>query len=152
MVRRSLALSLALFALAIPLALAACGGDDDETTTAASESETTTTGEATGSEEATGSASASGPGGTVKIGEVEYKLNPSDPTTKAGKVTLDVSNDGAVTHNLEIEGSGIEEETPDLSPRDNAKLTVDLKPGTYEIYCAIDDHKGLGMEGELTVQ
>ena len=146
MVRRSLAVSLALFAIAIPLTLAACGGDDDETTTAASESETTTT------EEATGSASASGSGGTVKIGEVEYKLNPSDPTTKAGKVTLDVSNDGAVTHNLEIEGSGIEEETPDLSPGDNAKLTVDLKPGTYEIYCAIDDHKGLGMEGELTVQ
>jgi uncharacterized cupredoxin-like copper-binding protein len=144
--RRSLALSLALFAIAIPLALAACGGDDDDSaTTEASESSTTT-------EEATGSASASGPGGTVKIGEVEYKLNPSDPTTKAGKVTLDVSNDGAVTHNLEIEGSGIEEETPDLSPGDNAKLTVDLKPGTYEIYCAIDDHKGLGMEGELTVQ
>jgi uncharacterized cupredoxin-like copper-binding protein len=140
-------MSVALFAIAIPLTLAACGGDDDDSaTTAASESETTTT------EEATGSASASGPGGTVKIGEVEYKLNPSDPTTKTGKVTLDVSNDGAVTHNLEIEGNGIEEETPDLSPGDNAKLTVDLKPGTYEIYCAIDDHKGLGMEGELTVQ
>ena len=29
---------------------------------------------------------------------------------------------------------------------------MDLKPGTYEMYCAIDDHKGLGMEGEITVE
>jgi uncharacterized cupredoxin-like copper-binding protein len=146
-VRRSLAVSLALFAIAIPLTLAACGGDDDETTTAASEPETTTT-----EEEATGSASASGPGGTVKVSETEFKLDPSDPTTKAGKVTFDVSNDGMTVHNLEVEGNGVEEVTDTLQPGDTGKLTVDLKPGTYEIYCAIDDHKGLGMEGELTVQ
>jgi plastocyanin len=146
-VRRPLALSLALFAIAIPVTLAACGGDDDETTTAASESETTTT-----EAEATGSASASGAGGTVKISETEFKLTPSDPTTKAGTVTFDISNDGSTVHNLEVEGNGVEEESDDFQAGQSGKLTVDLKPGTYEIYCAIDDHKGLGMEGELTVQ
>ena len=140
MVRRALA----LLAIVIPLTFAACGGDDDETTTAAA------TGGETSTEAST--TTASGSGGTVKIGETEFKLDPSDPTTKAGQVTFDVSNDGSTVHNLEVEGNGVEEETEDLQPGQSGKLTVDLKPGTYEIYCAIDDHKELGMEGTLTVQ
>jgi uncharacterized cupredoxin-like copper-binding protein len=67
-------------------------------------------------------------------------------------VTFDLSNDGEQVHNLEVEGNGIEEVSDDLDPGQTGKLTVDLEPGTYEIYCAIDGHKDLGMEGELTVQ
>jgi uncharacterized cupredoxin-like copper-binding protein len=136
---------LALLAIAIPLVLAACGGDDDESNTAASGGETST-------EASTTTSVASGAGETVKVGETEFKLDPSDPTTKAGQVTFDVSNDGSTTHNLEVEGNGVEEETEDLQPGQSGKLSVDLKPGSYEIYCSIDDHKDLGMEGTLTVQ
>jgi uncharacterized cupredoxin-like copper-binding protein len=138
---------LALVVIAIPLTFAACGGDDETSTSAASGDETSTEASTT-----TVSSAAAGGGGTVKIGETEFKLNPSDPTTKAGQVTFDVSNDGSTTHNLEVEGNGVEEETEDLQPGQSGKLIVDLKPGSYEIYCAIDDHKDLGMEGTLTVQ
>jgi plastocyanin len=137
--------SMIAIAIAIPLTVSACGGGDDTST--ASSTETATTAEST-----TASGGGGGAGGSVDISETEYKLDPADPTVSAGSVTFNVSNDGGVTHNLEVEGNGVEEETEDLSAGSSGKLTVDLQPGTYEIYCAIDDHKGLGMEGTLTVQ
>lgn len=130
-------------ALAIPFALAACGGDDNG-------SENGSAGAAT---ETTSTEAASGPGGTVKISETDFKLNPSNPNVKSGTVTFQVSNDGQTTHNLEIEGNGVEQKLDsDLAPGDSGTLTLDLPPGTYEIYCPVDGHKDLGMTGELTVQ
>lgn len=129
--------------LAVPIV--GCGSDNnsgggDSSSTAASTTESTTSGGATA-------------GGAVTISETEYKLDPSDPTVKAGEVTFDVSNDGAVTHALEVEGPSEEQKTDDIAPGDSAQLTVDLsKPGQYEFYCPIDGHKDLGMKGEITVK
>ena len=125
------------------LPLAGCGGDDDSDTTSAAEPAST---------EAT---TASGGGGaSVDVSLTDYALTPADPTVKAGEVTINASNDGAVTHSIEVEGPGEETELPnDLAPGEKGSLTVDLsQPGTYEWYCPIDDHKGLGMEGEITVK
>jgi uncharacterized cupredoxin-like copper-binding protein len=131
---------LVLIAIAVPLTLAACGGDD-ETTSASSDTTAAET-----------STTASGGGETVSISETEFSLDPSDATVKAGSVTFDVSNDGGTDHNLEIEGNGVEEVTDTLAPGDTGQLTVDLEPGTYEMYCSIDGHREQGMEGEVTVQ
>ena len=144
MVRKLLAL---IAIAAIPVALAACGSDDSTSTSASSE---TTSSTAASTDSST--TASSGGGQTVKIGESEYKLDPSDATLKAGSVTFDVTNDGTITHNLQIEGNGVEETTDDLAPGDTGELTVDLKPGSYEMYCTIDGHKDLGMEGTVTVQ
>jgi plastocyanin len=139
--------SMIAIAIAIPLTLSACGGGDDtSSTTAAATTESTSS-----------STTESGGGGgstSVDISETEYKLDPADPTAagSSGEVTLNVTNDGSITHNLEIEGDGVEEVTDDIEPGQSTSLKVGLNPGTYEIYCAIDDHKGLGMEGTLTVQ
>ena len=138
--------SLIALAVAIPLTVSACGGGDDSSTTSAA---TTTESSSTST---TASGGGGGAGGAVDVSETEYKLDPSDPTVAAGKVTISASNDGGTTHNLEIEGNGVEEVTDDLQPGQSGSLSVDLKPGEYEIYCAIDGHKDLGMEGTLTVQ
>ena len=131
--------ALIAIAIAVPLALSACGGDDeDPTTTAAATDETTTT-------------AASG-GGAVEISETEYALDPANPSVSAGEVTFEVSNDGSTTHNLEVEGNGVEEEVEDIAPGDSGSLTTELEPGSYEIYCSIGNHKDLGMEGTLTVE
>ncbi len=37
-------------------------------------------------------------------------------------------------------------------PGSSGTLTVDLKPGTYEFYCPVANHKEMGMEGEITVK
>ena len=134
--------SLTLFAIVIPLVLAACGDDDssDSSTSASSDTESTTV------------TAGGGSGETVDISETEFKLDPSDPSTKAGNVTFQVTNDGQTVHNLEVEGNGVEETTDDLQPGDQGVLSVDLQPGTYEMYCSIDSHREQGMEGEITVQ
>jgi uncharacterized cupredoxin-like copper-binding protein len=126
-------------------ALAACGGDEGEPTIAAP----TTTAE----EGATGATGAQGAAQEVDVSETEFAIDPANPKVKAGTVTFNVSNDGEIVHNLEVEGNGIEEELEqDLQPGDSGELTVDLEPGTYEWYCPIDDHAEQGMEGELTVE
>ena len=45
----------------------------------------------------------------------------------------------------------VEEETDEIAPGESADLTVDLADGEYEIYCPIDDHRSMGMEGTLVV-
>jgi plastocyanin len=139
--------SLALIAIVIPLALAACGDDDDEETTGAATSETTT------EETTTDDAAQTGGGGEeLTISETEFALDPADPTVAAGEVTITATNDGATLHNLEVEGNGVEEITDDLDPGQSGELKLDLEPGEYEMYCAIGTHAAQGMEGTLTVE
>jgi len=70
----------------------------------------------------------------------------------AGSTTFEITNDGTIEHSFEIEGQGIEEELePHLQPGASDTLTVDLEPGSYEVYCPVDNHKGEGMLVELTV-
>jgi uncharacterized cupredoxin-like copper-binding protein len=96
--------------------------------------------------------SASGTGKRVSISEVDFKLDPSTVSVSgAGKYTLHVTNNGKTDHALEIEGNGVEEETDTIRPGASADLTVDLKDGEYELYCPIDGHRKLGMEGKLVV-
>jgi uncharacterized cupredoxin-like copper-binding protein len=129
----------ALATAAIALGAAGCGGSDDSSTTAASPTTT---------------AAQSGGGSSVDLKATDFKFTPSDPTAKAGQVTFNVTNDGQVPHSLEVEGpDGDEELESDLSAGQDGVLTVDLsKPGKYEFYCPVGNHKELGMEGEITVQ
>jgi uncharacterized cupredoxin-like copper-binding protein len=115
------------------LAVAGCGGDDDN--------------------ESAPAAPAGGSAQTVKLSATEYKFTPSGPSVdKTGKVTFDVANDGSVDHALEVEGPDGDVETEAIAAGQSATLTVDLsKPGKYEMYCPIGNHKEMGMEGTVTV-
>ena len=141
-------------ASALAFGLAACGGSDDSSSsTAASTPSTSTESSTEASTTASGGGGGGGASSTVDLSETEYKITPSDPSVKSGTVTFDVKNTGTVPHNIEIEGNGIEEQGTDtITPGSTGKVTVDLKPGTYEMYCSIDGHRDLGMEGEITVQ
>jgi plastocyanin len=90
---------------------------------------------------------------TVKISEAEYSLTPATVTlSKPGTYEFLVSNDGRITHALEVEGNGVEEKTGHIQAGSSATLRVTLaKSGSYEMYCPIDGHKGQGMSGTTTV-
>jgi uncharacterized cupredoxin-like copper-binding protein len=120
------------------LALAACGGNGDN-----------------GGEDAGGATaaatSAAAEASTVTVTETEFKIDMPETSLAPGTYTFVVENAGQIDHALEVEGSGIEEETDTIAPGSSAELTVTLEAGTYEVYCPIGNHRGQGMELELTV-
>lgn len=70
----------------------------------------------------------------------------------AGSTTFMITNNGTKEHSFEVEGNGLEEELdPHLQPGENGTLTVDLQPGTYEVYCPVGNHRAEGMTMQLTV-
>ena len=89
----------------------------------------------------------------ITINETEFKLTPSNVSLpKPGTYEFTAVNKGSVTHALEIEGKGVEDETDDISPGESATVEVTFKEGgSYEMYCPVDGHKDRGMEGKITV-
>jgi len=83
----------------------------------------------------------------------EWKVALSEHTVAAGTVTFTIANVGSIPHAFEVEGAGIEQETPVIQPGSSATLTLTLKPGTYDVYCPVGEasHKKLGMETRLKV-
>ena len=138
--RRTLAVLLA----AGLLAAAGCGDDDDEAQTTP---EPATTGESSGG-------GGGGGGGTSNpVSLTEFKIDPANPSLKAGKATFEITNDGNLPHALEIEGNGEEFVSDTLNGKgDSTTLDVELKAGEYEWYCPIGNHKAQGMDGTLTVE
>jgi plastocyanin len=111
-------------------------------------------GSSSGSSESSeeGSSATGTPVKTITINTSEYRLQPSSVTvSEAGTYEFNVVNKGSIDHALEVEGNGIETETDNIAPGDSATIKVDLKDGSYEIYCPIDGHRDQGMEGTLTV-
>jgi uncharacterized cupredoxin-like copper-binding protein len=90
---------------------------------------------------------------TVEVRETEFRLEPAEITLdRPGTYAFRAVNDGDVTHALEIEGGGIEEETAEIGPGESAVLEVNLDPGTYVLYCPVGDHKERGMDSTVTVE
>ena len=85
----------------------------------------------------------------VQLQEYEIRM---EPTLPAGRQTLALANSGREDHGFEIEGNGLHVQSPTLKRGDRATLDVDLKPGTYEVYCPVDGHKGKGMRRTITVR
>jgi len=136
--------------LLVTLSLAACGGGngDNAATSGGATAAQTTESEAGGS---AGGASATLVETAQESGGLSFSR--SDLTARAGSVTVTLDNPSAnsLPHAIEIEGNGVEEETETIQPGGRASVTVDLRPGRYEFYCPVGNHRQQGMEGTLTV-
>lgn len=93
---------------------------------------------------------------TVRVTLDEWSIGVSQSSIPAGQIRFAVQNHGEYEHALEVEGQGSEQETRPIPGGGSDTLTADLKPGTYELYCPIDDthgkHEELGMRATLVVQ
>jgi plastocyanin len=147
---RTFALIALVLSLAVPLA--ACGDDDDSGSSGSGGG-----GEAKQEEKAsTGSETeaGSGGGGTLKIAADPggaLKFDKSSLTAKAGKLTIVMDNPSDLPHAVEIEGNGVEVAGDTVMKGGVSEASADLKPGEYEFYCPVGNHKDAGMEGTLTV-
>ena len=91
-------------------------------------------------------------GSEVEVKVKEYTIEMTT-SVSPGPTTFKVTNTGKETHGFEIEGNGIEKEIkPMLKQGKSGSLRVDLKPGTYKVYCPVKGHKMLGMSLDLTVK
>jgi plastocyanin len=135
MTRRAVAFAFVLTGFS--LVLAACGGGGGSATTG-------------------GAATGGGGGGqTLQLAadpSGALKFDQSSLSATAGSVTIDFTNDSSVSHNVTVEGNGVEDEATDTIKQSSATLTLDLKPGTYTFYCSVDGHRAAGMEGTLVVK
>ena len=82
---------------------------------------------------------------------IEYSIRMPD-TLPAGRFSFSVQNAGKEDHGFEIEGNGIEQKTDVLKRGDVASLDVELKPGTYTVYCPVKGHKEKGMKKTVVVR
>ena len=93
----------------------------------------------------------------MTIDETEFRLTPMALDVAAGDVVhFTVRNVGTIRHNLEVEleSAGVEQKLfpTDLQPGETR--TVDFtfpRPGTWEMYCPVGNHKERGMTGAITV-
>lgn len=143
----------ALFALLLAaLALVACGGGSDTTSEATTTSPETTQ-EAETEKEAEG--------GKAGAATVEFEADPSgnlaftasEATSKAGKVTVNFTNQSAVPHDVALEDEAGEQiAATETVAEGTDSTTAELKPGKYTFYCTVPGHRQAGMEGTLTVK
>ncbi len=82
----------------------------------------------------------------------EYSFSPETLTfTKGQKVRLTFKNVGSQPHNFVIDGMGVASKTIPEGSSDTVGFTAS-ESGTFEFYCAIGNHRALGMEGNLEVE
>lgn len=87
--------------------------------------------------------------GPVALALTEFALAPAAITVPKGG-SIAVTNNGTMDHDVAVTDTAVK--TRDLKAGESQTLDVSaLKPGQYEIFCAIPGHKDSGMTGTLIV-
>jgi plastocyanin len=96
-------------------------------------------------------------GSTVNVaadpsGQLKYDQT-SLTAAKAGKVTIDFTNQSPVQHDVTVaDASGKVLGATQIITGSSTSASVNLKPGNYTFYCSVDSHEQAGMKGTLTVK
>jgi plastocyanin len=126
--------------------LAACGSGNSDSASSAPKKTATAA-----------PASAGGGGQKLTIAAKEsggLSFTKSSLKAKAGTVTITMDNPGSdsLPHAIAVEGHGVDKDGSFAQPGDKSTVSADLKPGKYEFYCPVGNHRQQGMEGTLTVE
>jgi len=86
----------------------------------------------------------------VQLTEYQIQMPGVIPS---GPQTLRITSGGKENHNFAIEGNGVAQKLAnDVTRGDVAEMSVNLKPGTYTVYCPVDKHRAKGMQRTITVK
>jgi uncharacterized cupredoxin-like copper-binding protein len=88
----------------------------------------------------------------------EYYVHPNVDSAPAGKITFAARNVGKVEHELMVERMPIKMDAPgqpnedaaqgmiqDMAPGESGKMTLNLKPGMYMLFCNVEGHFAAGQ-------
>jgi plastocyanin len=84
-----------------------------------------------------------------------YRFILSRTSVPAGQVIIEFVNHGQDEHNLHAlePAAGTEAGSlPNTVPGAHPQLTLDLRPGSYTLFCSLPGHEAKGMKATLTVQ
>lgn len=73
-------------------------------------------------------------------------------TAKAGKVTIVMRNPAPLSHDVSIQGPGVNAHGAVVGKGGTSTVSATLKAGSYTFYCSVPGHRQAGMEGTLTVR
>ena len=88
---------------------------------------------------------------TITVTEREFRITPSTRKAAKGRVRIVVKNAGKYPHALAIRGAGVNKRTPVIQPGKSAVLLVDLRTGSYSLWCPVPGHTARGMKAMLSV-
>lgn len=89
---------------------------------------------------------------TLRLALTEYRVVPQSVLAEPGQLTLIVSNDGRLTHDLAITSAGkVLDETPPIPPGGSSQLIVSLHRGSYVMTSTMFADQALGEYGTLKV-
>jgi uncharacterized cupredoxin-like copper-binding protein len=165
---RNLTLIVALAALAAlaggVIALALSGGIGNGTTVVrmpmngANASNMPMSGGASGAQSGSVAGPSAGSARVVSSTLGEYYIHPNVTSAPAGKITFTAKNVGQVTHELMVERMPMKMDGPmtpnedaaagmiaDMAPGESGKMTLNLKAGTYMLFCNITGHYAAGQ-------
>jgi uncharacterized cupredoxin-like copper-binding protein len=131
------AVVIATAVLVSPFVLAGCGGSSD--------SESTTMTETTSSGEGATLQLAADPDGALRYDKTTLEA-------PAGKVTIVLTNDSSVEHDVAIEGNGVDVQSDLVDNGGTSEASATLTAGTYTFFCTVPGHEQAGMKGTLTVR
>ena len=97
-----------------------------------------------------GTATAAPAGGvsTLDVSLKDFAIDPADLRVQAGAV-LNLTNDGAVVHNLAVDGTASDM----FDPGSGGTLDLgDLGPGSYTMICEVPGHEAAGMKGTIVIE
>jgi plastocyanin len=84
-----------------------------------------------------------------------YRFILSRTTVPAGEVVIEFVNHGQDEHNLHAVESTAGAEAgslPNTAPGAHPQLKLDLRSGSYTLFCSLPGHEAKGMKATLTVQ
>jgi hypothetical protein len=84
----------------------------------------------------------------------EFHLVLSRPSVKAGKLEIELQNDGEDVHDLRLRrvGGTRTYRMPLTKPGRRTTIEIALLPGRYRLWCSVADHRSLGMQAVLRVR
>jgi plastocyanin len=90
----------------------------------------------------------------VQVIAVEYSFTLSRQTVPAGKVIVEFDNHGQDEHNLNLLGAegNLAGSFGDTESHGVAKEELEMRPGTYTLFCSLPEHEQKGMKATLVVQ
>jgi plastocyanin len=93
------------------------------------------------------------PPARVQVVAQEFHYSLSRTKVRAGRVIVELVNDGQDTHDLDLQRMGSTHiiRFPKVQPGHFVDRELKLVPGRYMLWCTIANHRMLGMQAMLRV-